>query len=59
MKLVRWMTLLACLGALALGGCKKSEEDKMKDKVEEAAEDAKDTVDDAADAAKDMIDDEK
>ncbi len=55
----RWITLAACAGALALGGCSKSDEDKMKDKVDEAAEKVEDAVDDAGDAVKDMIDDNK
>ncbi|MFG0315777.1 MAG: hypothetical protein ACF8XB_00785 [Planctomycetota bacterium JB042] len=52
----RWITLAACAGALALGGCSKSDEDKMKDKMEDAAEKVEDAVEDAGDAIEDATD---
>ena len=55
MKITKLILLAACVGALSLCGCSKSDEDKAADKVDDAKEAVDEAADDAADAAKDII----
>ncbi len=54
MKILRLLSCLMLVGAMF--GCSKSDEDKAKDKIENAADKAKNAVDNAADKAKDALD---
>ncbi len=53
MKILRFLSILMIAGLTF--GCSKSDEDKAKDKIDNAADKAKGAVDGAADKAKDLL----